>query len=209
MLPKLKLWYERHKILSWVISGLIFMYTVTGFVVAPLVIDYTLRNKISQLLQRKVQADSVRANPYTFSLRLTGLSISDPQTGWLLKVDDLFANADPLTSLFKWGVVIKSVEITRPKVQVERADDGRFNFADLLSPREKAAKSTEVESTKALRLVLKGFSLTEGEVRFSDQFLSKPFESTLSSVRIQLDSLDTRPEADAATYPVHCPHRVG
>ncbi len=200
MLPKLKLWYERHKILSWVISGIIVLYTVAGFIVAPLVIDYTLRNKISQQVQRKVQADSVRVNPYTFSLRLTGLSIADPRTGWLLQVGDLFANADPLISLFKWGVVIKSVEITRPKVQIERADDGRFNFDDLLPTQEKTAKASEAEPAKPVRLIVKGFTLTDGEVRFSDQFLPNSFDSTLSSVRVELERLDTQPEADAAVY---------
>lgn len=200
MLPKLQLWYERHKILCWVFAGILLLYTVAGFIVAPLVIDHALRNKVSHLLQRKVQADSVRLNPFTFSLRMTGLSVADRPTGHLIHVDELYADADPVISLFKWGGVIKSVEIKGPKVQIGRTVDGRFNFDDLIPPPEKTVGPASDEPSDPMRWVLNKFDLTDGEVHFADDRRPEPFKTTLSDVTVRIERLDTQPEARAAVY---------
>ena len=209
MFPMFQQLYRRHKIICWAALGLILLYTVVGFVVTPLIVDYTLRNKVSRLLQRKVQADSVRTNPYTFSIRLRGLSVSDGENGRLLHIEDLYANADPLFSLFKWGVVIKSVEIHRPKVHISRLSDGRFNFTDMIPPQNKDAKPDETEPARPPRLVLKAFNMMEGVVRYTDMGQPQPFESTLSAVTIRLDRLDTQPEADAAGYRITARSEAG
>ncbi len=192
--------YEGHKILCWTAVGLVLLYTVTGFVAAPLIIDHALRNKVSQLLHRKVRVDSVRTNPYAFSIRLKGLSVSEGEEGRLLQVENLYANADPLISLFKWAVVIKSVKIDRPEVHISRFSDGRFNFKDLISSPSKDTRPTQVEPAKPLRWVLKHLELTDGVVRYKDEAQSQPFDSTLSAVDVRIDGLDTQPKAKPADF---------
>ncbi len=202
MLERLQQLYGRHKIFCWTAVGLVLLYTVAGFVAAPLMIDHTLRNKVSRLLHRRIEVASVRTNPFTFSIRLRGLSVSDGEKGQLLHVDDFYANADPLISLFKWGVVIKSVEIDHPEAYLSRSPDGRFNFTDMIPPKNHDAGPAETEPAKPLRWVLKGFSLTDGVVRYTEERQPQSFASTISSVNIRLDRLDTQPEAGAAVYRV-------
>jgi len=105
MAHKLQQWYARHKLLTWVITGLLLTYTLAGFVAAPLAIHHVLKKKGSQALGRDVQAETVRFNPYTFSLRLTGLSVSGVD-GPLVRIGVFYVNVDPLISLFKWGFVV-------------------------------------------------------------------------------------------------------
>lgn len=209
MLSMLQQFYGRHKIICWAVVGLISLYTIAGFVAAPLIIDYTLRNKVSRLLHRKVQIDAVRTNPYTFSIRLRGLSVSDGEKELLLHLEEFYANADPLISLFKWGVVIKSVEINRPKVHISRFSDGRFNFSDMIPSPNKNAGPADAEPAKPLRWVLKHFKMTDGVLRYTDEGQRQPFESTLSAMDVRLDRLDTQSEAEAADFQIAARSEAG
>ena len=68
MAHKPLLWYGRHKVLFWVLSSLLVLYTLAGFVVAPMVVHHLLQTRVSHSLQRKVQVETVRINPFTYSI---------------------------------------------------------------------------------------------------------------------------------------------
>jgi hypothetical protein len=197
MANKPRLWYGRHKLLFWVITGLLVLYALAGFVVAPMVIQHLLHTRISQSLQRKIQVDTVRVNPLTYSIRLKGLAVADRDGSDFIKIGDFFVNLDPLSSLFKWGIVIKSIVIHEPQLHIVRLTADRFNFSDLLtSPQGKAAPVP----SKPLRLVLGNLSITAGRLRFDDHAQGMPFESLLSALTVDLKGLDTQSGAEACRY---------
>ncbi len=200
MRPIFQQWYRRHKVLCWVSAGIFTLYTLTGFVIAPLIVDHILRNKVAERIDRRIEVQSVRTNPFAFSLRFKALSVSDRNDGPFVQVGDMYVNVDPLFSLFKWGVVIKSVEIGDPRVSIARFTDGRFNFSDMIPPEGTNSENADANPTKPIRWVLTAFKLTGGQIRFSDALQSQPFESTLSELDIRIDRLDTDPEAVAAAY---------
>jgi len=208
MAHKLQQWYARHKLLTWVITGLLLTYTLAGFVAAPLAIHHVLKKKGSQALGRDVQAETVRFNPYTFSLRLTGLSVSGVD-GPLVRIGVFYVNVDPLISLFKWGVVVNSVEIRRPKVHIVRGADRRFNFSDLALLSAKTPATENAAPSKPLRLVLNAFVLSDGEILFQDKAQPLPFESTVSALKVALNRMDTMPDAGAAPYHVSARTEAG
>jgi len=196
----LSLWYGRHRVLFWVITSLIVLYTLAGFVVTPLMVQRVLGNQVSVALQRKVRATRVTFNPFTFSMRIAELSISDRDGSPFVQIGNLSINLDPLISLFKWGVAIQTIQISTPRVRVIRTGQDQFNFSDLLPPSQiEDPKNTSPES-KSLRLVLGKFKLTGGQIQYSDRTLSKPFESTVSDLAMTLSGLDTQPEAEAFSY---------
>jgi hypothetical protein len=107
MLKILPAWYARHKLLSKIIAGLLVLYTLAGFAIVPLVVRHILENNVSGALHRDVRAAAVRTNPFTFSLRIDDLAIAERDNdASFIRISRLFINADPLISLFKWGVVI-------------------------------------------------------------------------------------------------------
>lgn len=200
MSQKLQQWYVRHKILCWIMVGLVVVYTLTGFAVTPFLIHHTLKNKVSQALKRQVQAETVRTNPYTFSVRLSGLSIADRNDGNFIRVGDLYVNVDPLISLFKWGVVVKSVSLKNPRVRIVRSAADQFNFSDLIPLTDNQPPKEDTPPSKPLRFVLNAFSLADGEIQFEDEAQALPFKTTLSVLNVALSQLDTKPEARSAVY---------
>lgn len=200
MFQKLQQWYVRHKVLCRMMVGLVVLYTLTGFAVTPFLIHHTLKNKVSQALKRHVQAETVRTNPYTFSVRLKGLSIADPNGGNFIRVGDLCVNVDPLISLFKWGVVLKSVSLKNPQVRIVRGATDQFNFSDLIPVSDNQPPKEGTPPSKPLRFLLNAFSLMDGEIQFEDKTHPLPFKTTLSALHATLSQLDTKPEAQWAVY---------
>jgi hypothetical protein len=201
MLKILLAYYECHKLLFRIFAGLAFIYALAGFAVTPLVVRHILENQASAALHRTVRTTAVRANPFTFSLRLIGLSIADRDNdASFVRIGSLSVNTDPLISLFKWGVVIRSVEIDSPRIRIIRSGDDRFNFSDLLTSSRAVPSEKTVPASKPLRIVMGELNLVSGEIQFIDNTRDTPFETTVTDLDATLSGLDTRPEADAFHY---------
>jgi hypothetical protein len=201
MLKILQAWYAQHKWLCRIIIGGVVLYTLTGFAVAPLVVRHILENQVSGALHRDVRSAAVRTNPFTFSLRLADLVISDKNgDAAFVRIDRLYINTDPLTSLFKWGVVIRSLRIGTPRVRIIRTGDNRFNFSDLLAPSPGTSPEKAGPESKPVRLVMGELIIASGEIQFADSALDMPFTTTVKALSVTVNELDTRPEADAFHY---------
>ena len=201
MIKIFQAWYNRHKLLFRILAGIVVLYALAGFSAAPFAVRHLLENNLSEALHRDVRMTTVRTNPFTFSLRLIGLTIGDRDLdAAFIQVDNLYINADPLISLFKWGVAIRSVIIDTPRIRIVRTGDFRFNFSDLSDPSpENHPKNTEPES-KSVRLLMDELRLVAGEIRFVDNSRNGPFETTVTGLAATVNELDTRPEADALHY---------
>ena len=203
MLKILQTWYARHKLLCRSIAGVVIFYILVGFVAAPLVVRHILENQVSAALHRDVRAAAVRTNPLTFSLRLAGLVISGMDNdAAFVRIDRLDINVDPLTSLFKRGVVIQSIDINKPWVRIARTDSHRFNFSDLLVPSPPNSGTKTGPEAKPVRLVMGELKIVSGEIHYADNTLGVPFETTIKSLDAAMNGLDTRPEANAFHYTV-------
>ena len=195
MSQTLQTWYGRHKVLVWIITGLALCYTLAGFVVTPMVVQHLLKNKVSRLIDRKIDVRSVYANPYTFSMRLSDLSVTERDGSAFMDVKELSFNVQPVASLFQWGMVVKTVSIKKPGIRIIRTAIDQFNFSDMLTTGPEKNPVDSAEAKKPLRLILSQFDLEQGSVDYIDTAGAAPFQSTLSSITFALNHLDT--EADA------------
>lgn len=200
MFLTIKQWCVRHKVVCWVVAGLALLYILAGFIATPMAVHYALKNKVSPALNRLVVAETVRANPFTFSLRLAGLSVLDRDQGPFVHLGHLYVNVDPLSSLFKWGVVVKSVEIENPNVHVVRTAADQFNFSDLIPPSDQKIRNEDVASSKPLRFILNALMLSRGKIQYTDRAQALPFSTTLSGMNISIDQFDTEPDAASTIF---------
>lgn len=190
-------WTKKKKITAWILAGVLVTYTLVGFAVAPMVIHHILEKNVSQVLNRQVAVNSVRVNPYTLSVTLNDLSISDDLTDRLLFLDQCKANAQ-LSSIFRWALVLKSVTLGAPHIRIVRTATDTFNFSDLAKPR--TAPQDSSESAKPLRIVLDQLHIIDGRVQFEDRTLPSPFGTIISPLNVTLTDLDTAPNAPAAAF---------
>lgn len=196
MIKSLPTWYTRHKLLFRIFAGLVVLYALAGFAVAPLIVRHIMEKNASAILHRHVRAAAVRTNPFTFSLRLKDLTIADRNNeAPFVRIGRLEINADPLISLFKWGIVIRSVQVDTPGIRIIRTTGNQFNFSDLMTPSQAKTPEKTAPESKPVRVVVDGFKLVSGEIRFVDNTRGIPFETTVTALEATVNRLDTRPEA--------------
>lgn len=189
---------KRTKICLGIAAALLVLYSLAGFVVAPIVVRHLLQHTVSERLHRTVSVDMIRFNPYTFTLALRDLSVADETAPSLIGWDRLEVNAQ-LSSVFRQALVLKSVTLESPQVHIVRTGPDRFNFSDLTAPAEPPAESPE-PAGEPLRVVLGQVEISGGGLRFDDTTLESPFSTTLADFALTVTALDTAPQAPAAPF---------
>ncbi len=147
------------------LAVLIAVVGIVGFFILPPIAKSLLTEKLSATLHRDVTLEKISINPYALSVTLKGFAIKDPvESSPFLSFDELYVNAQGLSSLLKRAVIFKEIRLTRPYVNVSRHEDGSYNFSDLI-PKEEA--KPEAESTP-LNFSLNNIQIINGSIDFWD-----------------------------------------
>ncbi len=156
------------RILKKVIIGLLVFFVVLGiagfFIAPPLVKPYIMK-KMSEALHRKASIEKISINPYALSITLKRFSLEDPgKPKPFVSFDELYVNADLMSSLFRQALILKQITLTNPSVGISRKSDGSYNFSDLL-PRDE--KKPEPEK-KPFLFSLNNIQIVNGNIDFDD-----------------------------------------
>src|SRR5688572_16414156 len=108
------------------------VYSVVGFVVAPLVVKSQLEKRLPAELGRPVRIKSVRVNPWILSTAVEGFTVSEKGGGPFLGWGRLYVNFDP-TSFFVKEWRFQEITVMAPSGHVVVNKDGSLNFSDLLA----------------------------------------------------------------------------
>ena len=174
------------------VAGLL-IYSVLGFLIAPAIIKWQLREQLALLTHRSVTIQQVRVNPYALSLTVRGLSLTETNGAPFAGFDELYVNFQ-LSSLFRWAWTFSEIKLSAPTANVVRFADGQFNFADLLTNGD--ASSSPAAPPPAL---VQELSITNAVVTFTDHTTPILFHTVYGPTHIELHNLSTRPN-EHGTY---------
>jgi len=155
------------KKVAWWAAGLIGLYAIVGFLVLPPVAKYVALKELPKALHRAVSIDSIRFNPFTLVLRITGFAVKEKEsTDVFVGFDELLADFQ-LSSVFRRAPVLREVRLQAPRIKIVRNQDGSYNFSDLIAepspkPPEPAAKGAPP------RFSLNNIQIVDGQVDFDD-----------------------------------------
>lgn len=189
--------YDRYRIAIWLLTAAVILYTVFGFLIAPGIVRRQLQIRLTNLFQHQVSVAAVRINPYTLSVTIKDLAIADRQGPPLVTVGRLHANGQPIMSLLRWAVVIKTIEIDGPAIHLVRDRDQQLNISALIPPQKHdqnqtpPAENSNGTPTAPPRCILDRFSLTGGTMAFEDRALGEPFATQWQGIQLLLEKLDT------------------
>ncbi len=173
------------------------VYTLVGFLLLPFIARPVLTDKLSQFLQRDVVIEAVRINPYSLSLTIRGLEVkTEEKTENLASWSEFYVNLESM-SLLKQAIILKEIRLREPFLRIERDPEGSLNILSLVptSEENEDKETTDQEEAIALRTAL--IELVGGEILFTDQSRSEPFQTTLSTVSLYLLNLDTSGESES------------
>jgi uncharacterized protein involved in outer membrane biogenesis len=157
----------RLRLAGFSLAGALVLFTVLGFFVLPPILKSVLADKLTQALHRPVTIDEIKVNPYALSLTVRGFRVGERQgPDAFFSVDELYVNAQ-LSSILRWGAVLKEIRLTRPAVRLVRHAGERYNFSDLLAPA--APPATAEPPGSPPRFSLNNIQVLDGRVDFVDE----------------------------------------
>jgi len=193
MLKKIVTWYRTQnrprKLLFW-FATLTALYTLIGFLLAPPIVRLVLEKKLPEVLQRPVSIETIRLNPYTLSATVEGFRVARKDgEGQLLGFERFYANLESV-SLFKKALVVSSLVLDAPEVDISRLDETRFNFSDLLagSGQEPAAKD---EPGGQFHFSVNNIELHRGRIAYRD--LPKGVDHRVEKLEVGIASISNLP----------------
>jgi len=191
---------RRHrKLLLW-LTGLFALFSLAGFLLAPVVLKQQLTTRGSAALRRTVTVGQVRVNPWTCSVTIRSLAIAAHDGAEFAGWDELYVDFSPWASLFRRTWTFGEIRFVRPRARLHREADGTINIADLLPPSAPTANPAPAAApAQPPALAIDRLRLEHGEFTYADKSRSVPFSTTFGPTSFELVDFTTRPNR-AGTY---------
>ncbi|MFH1480936.1 MAG: DUF748 domain-containing protein [Pseudomonadota bacterium] len=156
--------------MKWGLLGLVsvfFLYTITGFILLPALMKHLLLKNLREFTQREVRIHGVSTNPFKFTVKLEGFSITSKKSQEkLASFKEIFINIES-PSVIKWAFMVDEMKIVEPSLRLVRDKDNRFNVSDILT--QGPAKGKGGGSLLIPRLSLKRIQIVNGRLEFLDE----------------------------------------
>ncbi len=180
------------------------LYTLLGFLVAPLVLKTILVDKLSQSFQQAVSIEKLRMNPYVLSVSIENFTIKENQgTEKFASCGKFYVNLQS-KSLFKKALIFKKLLIEEPFIHIKRDQKGTVNLLSLISAIEKKEdkQSTELSEKKSKAAIpiiqLESIDVSKGRMIFSDASLSSvehPVSIKIQNMTLTGKNISTSPNS--------------
>lgn len=164
------------------------LYVFTGFFLLPALVKWQLRQQLPALTHRQTEVKQVRMNPFTLSLTIRGLSLTETNGTPFAACDEFYANFE-LSSLFHWAWTFDEIHLIRPTANLVRLRSGDFNFSNLLS--------TNAATTSAPPAVLiRSLWVTNAVVTVTDELVQPAFHTAYGPINVNLTDFTTYRDAE-------------
>ncbi|MBI4775856.1 MAG: DUF748 domain-containing protein [Deltaproteobacteria bacterium] len=169
-----------------VLIGCVLLYTLLGFFGAPFLIKSLLDSRLETALDRPVNIERVKVNPFSFSMTVESLSVQDKDGEPFFGFEELFINLD-LLSAVKRAPIMQELRLSAPHARLLRTGQGAYNFSDLIGREriQSQQKQTGIPRFSVRNLKVESGSVdvldrvTESKHALNDLFVSVPFLSSL------------------------------
>lgn len=145
---------------------------VAGMAALPVVAERYLNMEASRVIGRSVTLETLRFNPFTFEIRVTGLKVADPGGGELAGFSSLEINLDPSALAAKRFALSRFV-LKDPELHISRDASGQTNLAGIFPGGGEEEPSSSTSLNLALlppgfRFSVGGVNVTGGVFTFDD-----------------------------------------
>jgi hypothetical protein len=168
-------------------AGLVLIYTLSGFFLAPYLVRRFVPQLIQEKLHKKAVIGEVRINPYKFTVAVSGVRLEEPGGEPIAGFSRLFADFE-LKSLFNRAWTFRQVRLDEPGVSAVIDRKGSVNLAQL-SPAADASAATSEGPTP---MIIEDLVIDQGRITVTDQRQSKPASLTIQPLHLEVKSLSTR-----------------
>ncbi len=179
--------------LMWV-AILFVCYSLVGFFLLPAIIKWQLVKQLPGITKRQAAVQKVRFNPYTLSLTIRGLSLTEPTGTVFASWEEFYVNFQA-SSLFRWAYTFKEIRLVKPFGEVILFKDGTLNLANMFENTTPTPPKPKKQG-KVPRVGIFNLQITNGFVVFEDRTRRSPFRTEYRPINLKLTGFTTRPDAE-------------
>lgn len=196
--PRARKWLER---LSLTFAA----YSLIGFFLLPPIIKWQMTKRLPAITKRQASVQQVKVNPWTLSLTVRGLALTEPDGRAFASWDELYVNFQA-SSLFRWAWAFKEIRLVKPFGEVILLKDGRLNLANMLEPATDAPLKPPARSIPRINIF--SLEVTNGFVALEDRARRSLFRTEYRPINLSLTQFTTRPDSDTP-YSFHAESDAG
>src|ERR1700676_713018 len=134
-----------------VVTLLIALYAIAGFVWAPKLVRSALLKDIPQSIGVTPEVGEIRINPFLFQVTIDKFSLAAQGGEKLLGFERLFIDFE-LSSIWHRAYSFANIDIVSPYVNATVAKDGSLNLLQLRPKSTPAAKEAKSKPLPAIRI---------------------------------------------------------
>jgi hypothetical protein len=190
-------WWRRVIVL---LTALVGLYAVVGFLVLPLVLPGQITAAIRDTVARDATIGGMRINPFLLSVGIDAFAVADSDGSAMIEAGELFVDLDVIGSATQRAVVFDEVRLAAIRVNAAIDKSGRNNLAALAegSGEEPAPEPTPAEAGSGMPpITIARLDLQDVRASFRDDAGEEPFEFELGPLTLQLTDLSTRPDSES------------
>ncbi|MGD9599511.1 MAG: DUF748 domain-containing protein [Steroidobacteraceae bacterium] len=182
---------QRIKLVAFVTGALVALvglYAWAGYRLAPRLIAEKLPAAIEAATGQRLTLGAVAVDPFALSVDVTGLALTGPDGSPLLGAGRLFIDAE-IASLWRRSVVLRSVVLDEPSVDLVLRKDGQLNLVAALTPKSRAAPAGEAR--KPLRVSVGEIIVNRGRLDASDLRRPVPLHERVAPINVRVQDFTT------------------
>ena len=167
-------------------AAALLLYALAGFLVAPRIIQWYVPKLAQQSLHCRADVGKVRINPLLLTLEVEQFSLQQAGEAPLAAFARLFVDLE-MSSLFRWAVVVRELDLDQPDFHLVVEPDGSINFEKLATAPPEPAPG----NATSVPLLLQSVVVSEGRISVVDKRQSTPADFTLQALNLQLENVAT------------------
>jgi len=185
---------SRYRLILAVALGLIVLYALIGFLLAPKLLRSALLDQIPKTLNLTPTVGEIRINPFLLRLEMKDFALAEPGGDRLLGFDRLFVEVK-FASLWHRALMFKDIQLDAPFVSAVVGSDGALNLMKL---QPKTPPPPPDEKPQPLpRLQIDDFKVSRGALSYDDRSRSPHFEKRLEPISFDLTDFTTQASGGA------------
>nr|WP_285261355.1 DUF748 domain-containing protein [Halopseudomonas bauzanensis] len=180
------------RILLISLASAVALYALLGSLLLPAIALHVVNKQFEQRATVPARLDSIKFNPFTLELTLSGLHIGEPEQPQVA-FDRLYANLQ-IDSLWTSAVHLRDVELEQASTRVHFAEDGTLNLTELFTLPEPEEQVVDESDSGPFPVRIDRLALIGNSLQFQDLRTAEPVEFGYDAVDIELTNLSTLPD---------------
>lgn len=169
--------------------GAVGLYSIIGFYGIPYILTNIAPQKLQELTKSNIcKIEKATFNPFSFELNLYNIKLTTQKDSKLIAIKHINVDFNLLDTLQKGKIYLQNIFIDTPSINIEKYENGEFNFSYLLALGQDEEKK---ESKEPLKIHIGSFKIQNGDFVYNDTDTPQKLIANLKNINFGIVNLDT------------------